>query len=190
MIITLVVAILAAGAGVIRGGSLKTLADTSFRWVALLVTGLAVQVFYDIWRPEGLSDRGALLVVLASFAAVAGFLLINWRLPGMILAGTGLALNVVAIAANGAMPVWDRAVDAAGLTAPTGEEFGVKHEPLTDDTLVPWITDVIPIPIVGTVISVGDVLLAAGIGWLVFARTVSRADDGEAARRRTQKRSL
>lgn len=173
MIITLIVAVLAAGAGVLRGGSLRALADTRFRWVALLLTGLAVQIFYDIWRPEGLSERGALLVVLASRAAVAGFLLVNWRLPGLMLAGTGLALNVVAIAANGAMPVWDRAVDAAGLIAPTDEEFGITHEPLTDDTVLPWITDVVPIPILETVISVGDVLLAAGIGWLVFARTTS-----------------
>ncbi|MGH2748363.1 MAG: DUF5317 domain-containing protein [Actinomycetota bacterium] len=188
MIITLIVAVLAAGAGVLRGGSLTALADTRFRWVALLLTGLAVQVIYDIWRPEGLSDRGALMIVLASFAAVAGFLLINWRLPGMVLAGTGLALNVVAIAANGAMPVWDRAVDAAGLSTPSSEEFGVKHEPLTDDTVLPWITDVIPIPILETVISVGDVLLAAGIGWLVFARTVSRSGDREVARRRAPRR--
>lgn len=177
MILALIVAVLAAGAGVLRGGSLRALADTRFRWVALLFTGLAVQVFYDIWNPQGLSDRGALVIVLASLAAVIGFLLVNWRLPGMALAGVGLALNIVAIAANGAMPVWERALEAAGLNAPTGDKFGVKHELLSDATLLPWITDVIPVPIVGTVISIGDVILAAGIGRLVYARTTS-GDEG------------
>jgi hypothetical protein len=55
----------------------------------------------------------------------------------------------------------ERAPDAAGL----------EHELLDEDTRLAWLADVVPVPIVREVWSIGDAILAAGIARLVYART-------------------
>jgi hypothetical protein len=164
-----VVLVLAAAIAALRGGSFEELARTDFRWVPVLIAALVAQVGFDIWDPAWLSDTGGLAVILITNALVAVFLGRNWKLPGMGLAAGGMALNVVVITANGAMPVSLRAAEIAGLQGPPREP-GMKHEVLTDDTLLPWLADVIPLPVLERLISVGDVLLALGIAWLVYAR--------------------
>jgi hypothetical protein len=165
----LLVLVVAAGIAALRGGSFETLARTDFRWVPVLIAALLAQVAFDIWDPDWLSEGGGLAVILVTNAAVAVFLARNWSLPGMGLAAAGMVLNVVVIWANGAMPVSLRAAEIAGLEGPPREP-GLKHEILTDDTLLPWLADVIPLPVLGRLISIGDVVLALGIGWLVYAR--------------------
>lgn len=183
MIIVLVVVIVAAIVGIARGGSLDNLASTRFVWVPLLLVGLVVQVVFQVWSPAGISETGALVVILASYAAVVTFLLLNRRLPGMAIAGVGMALNVIVIAANGAMPVSARAVDITG-TQPTGKT-GIKHELMTEETVLPFLGDTIPVPLVDRIVSVGDVVLAIGIGWLVYARTRKRGSITRGRRART-----
>ena len=151
------------------------LAATSFRWLQLLVGGLALQVLFQVWDP-GLTESRQLIVVLVANAAVAAFLLANLRLPGMLLAGLGLAANVLVIALNSGMPVSASAAEQVG--RPIDEtSAGLKHERLTDESTAPWLADIVPIPVLNEVISPGDVLLAAGIGWFVYRRT--RSGDGE-----------
>ncbi len=111
-------------------------------------------------------DSRALAVI-----AVAAFLALNWHLPGMWLAALGFVLNVVVIAVNQGMPVSREAAEIAGFTDLPG--WGIKHEPLDESTILPWIADVIPIPGLKKILSIGDVALAAGIGWLVYKRTVA-----------------
>lgn len=174
----LLVLAIAAVVALVRGGSFHNLARTEFRWSWLLLAALVTQLVFDYWDPEWLSDGGGLAVILLTNAAVAVFLARNWEIPGMGLAAVGMLLNVVVIAANGAMPVSLRAAEAAGLEGPPREP-GVKHEILTDDTVLPWLADVIPLPVLERLISVGDVVLAAGIAWLVYARmTADRESEG------------
>lgn len=169
----------AAIAGLLRGGSLESIAETNFRWVPVLFAALILQLGFDLWDPAWLSDRGGLAILLASHVAVALFFGLNWKLPGMLLAAAGFLLNVIVIAANGAMPISDRAAEAAGLE--NFEQFGIKHEVLEDDSALPWLADVIPLPGTGKVISIGDVLLAVGIGWLVYRRATADREEPEAA---------
>lgn len=166
------VAFVAALYGLVRGGSLEPLARTSFRYLWILFAGLVGQVVFDIWDPNWLSETGGLVVILASNAAVVVFLALNRHLPGMFLAALGLALNVLVIAANGAMPVSQEAAEIAGLE---GEfrDLGIKHELLGPNTAFPWIADVIPLPGLNTLISVGDVVLGLGIARLVYRRTLA-----------------
>jgi hypothetical protein len=168
MSIALMVAVAAALIGLLRGGSLDSLASTPFKALPLLFASLVVQAGADIWNPDWLPEWGALLVLLLTNAGVAIFLLLNRHLPGMMLAAIGLVLNVVVIAANGAMPVSADAIEASGMGSL--EEFGLKHELITDDTLLPFLADVIPVPLIAKVVSLGDVFLGAGIGWLVYRR--------------------
>ena len=180
MVVILPVAAVAALYGLVRGGSLEGLANTPFRFVWLLFAGLIAQVGVGIWDPPWLSETGELVVVLGSNAVVAVFLALNRHLPGMRLAALGLVLNIAVIAPNGAMPVSLDAAELAGKDAPT--ELGLKHEAMNDDTVFPWLGDVIPLPGMRTLLSVGDVVLAAGIAWLVYRRTVTASDEAEEAR--------
>ncbi len=178
MVLVLILVVVAAGVGLLRGGSLETLAGTRFRWTPVLYGALIVQFGFDLWNPPWFDDGGGLAVVVASQAAVALFFALNWKLPGVALAAIGFILNVAVIAPNGAMPVSERAAELAG--AEGSAEFGIKHESLDDDTTLPWLADVIPLPGTGVIVSVGDVLLAMGIGWLVYRRTTAEQEEGEA----------
>lgn len=171
MELALGIAVVAAIAGVLRGGSLASLAATHFRAPWLLFGGLALQLGFDLWSPSWLGSGGALAIVLVSNALVLVWLWLNRRLPGVLFAALGLALNVVVIASNQAMPVSRAAIEAAGGNSSALPQ-DLKHEPASDRTIVPWLGDVIPVPGAGVVISVGDVVLAAGLGLLAYRRTV------------------
>jgi hypothetical protein len=168
----LLVAGTAVGAALLaglRGGTLEALAATHFRWVGLVIEGLVVQAVFIAWSPPGLSNTGALWVVILSDMAIAGFLLINHKLPGMLLTIAGVGLNLAVILLNGAMPVSTDGAQTAGLEPPENG-FALKHERLSDDTSLEWLGDVIPVPVVGEVWSAGDVVIALGIGRLVYVR--------------------
>ena len=170
------VAAVAALYGLIRGGSLEGIAATRFRFGWLVLAGFVVQIGFALWNPGWLTEPGELTVLIVSNLLVAAFLAANRRLPGMLLAAGGLVLNVVVIAANGAMPVSLEAADVAG-TDLASAEFGIKHEPFHDGTLLPWLGDVIPVPGLDMLISAGDVVLALGIGLLVYRRTLAEDPD-------------
>lgn len=169
MIIALVAAVLAAWAAVLRGGSLERLAATTFRWLPLLFAALALQVVFALWNPPWLSEAGSLAIVLGSMVGVAIFLTINRQLAGTLVAALGLALNVLVIGLNGAMPVseWGARIAAAD----PADIGGIKHEVMTDETVLPWLGDVIPIPR-WSVISIGDVVLALGVARLTYSQTL------------------
>lgn len=180
MIVALLVAVLATLAALARGGSLENLAATQVRWLSLLFGSLAVQVAFDVADPVWLGEGGGLLVLLATNAAVVVFLALNRQLPGMRLAALGLLLNVIVIAANGAMPVSEPAAATVGL-ADELRDPGVKHEILDDQTRLPFLGDVIPIPGLQKIISIGDIVLALGIGMLAYRRTTGEPEVREAA---------
>jgi Family of unknown function (DUF5317) len=173
--------VIALVAGLLRGGSLESLSQTRVRWVILLIEGLLVQLIFDIWDPAGLTSGGKLAVLLISNLSVLAFLLLNKEIPGMILIAFGLLLNTVVITANQAMPVSASAADTAGIEAPTESTDDLKHELLDDDTTLGFLGDVIPVPGVGEVLSVGDIVLALGVGRVVYVQTTG----GRRARRKT-----
>lgn len=172
MIVALAAAVVAAVAGLLRGGSLDRLADTRFRWTALLFAALAVQLAASLLLE--VQGTAGLAIVLGTNAAVALFLLVNRGLPGMTLAALGLLMNVAVIAANGAMPVSRRAAEIAGVSTTELGDAAPKHEPMSDSTALAPLGDVIPVPGFRSIFSPGDVVLAAGIALLVYRRTTRR----------------
>ncbi|HEX2294661.1 MAG TPA: DUF5317 family protein [Actinomycetota bacterium] len=172
MLTALVLAVVTGIAARLRGGSLATLADTTFTWTPLLVAGLVFQVTFLYWDPEWLGDAGGLVVVLGSNLAVAVWLAANRTLPGLLLAGAGMALNVVVIAANGAMPVLESSARKAGVSQSL-DSASIKHERLDESTVLPWLGDAIPVPPFKEVLSVGDVVLALGLCRVVDARMMA-----------------
>jgi hypothetical protein len=168
----LVLAVLTGVVARLRGGSLEALGETTFRWTPLLVGGLVLQLVFLYWDPEWLGDGGGLAVVLASNVTVAVWLVANRTLPGLLLAGVGMALNVLVIAVNGAMPVLESSAERAGVAQSLGDA-SIKHQRLDDETVLPWLGDAIPVPPFREVLSVGDVILALGLCRVVDARMMS-----------------
>lgn len=115
----------------------------------------------------------ALIALLLSFLLLAVFALRNVRLPGLPLIAAGLVLNLTVITANQGMPVSRRALVASGQAqtlAQLSREPRQKHHLGSEEDVLLPLGDVIPIgPPIGQVISVGDVLMYAGVGWFVVA---------------------
>lgn len=131
-------------------------------------------------------------VGLALSAVLAGvYLAWNRRQPGVVLLALGLLLNVVVVAANGAMPVSTYAAARAGVEVGTAVPPGdPRHVLASADTRLGFLGDVVPValPPRREVVSVGDCLLAAGLGLLVMRtlrpRRARRAAFGRRAARR------
>lgn len=170
MLVSAVVA--GVGAGIILGGDLRRLGTLTLRWWPLLAAAILVRL------AAPLVPFAPLPLYLGSFAAILVVVAGNLRLPGVPLIGVGAALNLAVVSLNGGMPVDLAAVAAAGSSAP----HDPLHFALTTDTRLPALADVIPIGIVRSVYSLGDVAIAAGGFWLPFARLRGRATERPAER--------
>ncbi len=161
--------------GFARGGSLSTLGRAELRGVPFVFAGVALQVAstvserYEVdWLP--------LAFVLVSFACVSAFAALNWRLSGMTLVALGALANFIVIAANGGMPVSLAAARSAGLGNPFDGGGGVKgaHHALSDDSRLTFLADIIPLRFGANVVSVGDILIWAGLLVIVQQLMVGR----------------
>jgi hypothetical protein len=182
MFIPLIVVIFAAAVAVVRGGSLDNLARTHFAWTWVIFLGLAVQIVFDLWAPVTVGKNVGLAITLLSIGCILFFLIQNRTLPGTLVATFGLALNAVVIAANGAMPISRSAARAAGLTQDLLTELGIKHELMDSATRLDWLADIFAIPKLEKVFSVGDVVLAVGLGILVYSCAVTPGEQTVATR--------
>jgi hypothetical protein len=181
--VLLLIAVLVAGVliGLVLGGSLRRLAELSFRWWPLALIGLALQFVPAFGHGTAARAWGTGLLI-ASFAALTMFVVANIRVPGMPLLAVGFVLNIVAIAVNGGMPVGDRALRVAYGSSYSSqrhelvESGGAKHHLQgPSDTLV-LLTDVIPVPSpVNLVISAGDALSFVGAAWVLAAAALGKA---------------
>lgn len=160
------IAVLAAAVLVayLRGGRMQALAHTQLVGAWLLFAGLGLQVMVDLavgraWLPDAGVPGWSLLLV--SQGLVVLFLVRNRRLPGVWWVAAGLLLNAVVMAANRAMPVDPAAIAALGVEDATLQAG--KHTLMTDQTWLPWLADVIPVPWLRSIISVGDLVLAVGL---------------------------
>jgi len=115
-------------------------------------------------------DGLALVAYLLAFASILGVAAADIRLPGMWLIALGAALNLVVVLANGAMPVDTAAAASAGASLRADDPLHRALGP--DDRLAP-LADIIPVPPLRNVYSVGDLALAAGGFWLPF-RSLTR----------------
>jgi hypothetical protein len=96
--------------------------------------------------------------------------LANRALPGAWLVGLGATLNSLVTFANGGMPVDPSAIAVSGKAPPSDG----LHIILGPDTRLPFLADVLLIPVINNIYSVGDVVLAVGGFWMVFRLVRSR----------------
>lgn len=144
--------------GLAFGGNWRNLQTFDLRlWPGLLI---------------GVISRAAapLLGGFALGASVAGLLLVtlvalvNRALSGAWLIALGSLLNAVVMVANAGMPIDPSALASSGKPAPSDG----LHVILGPETRLPFLADVLLVPVVNNIYSVGDVVLAVGGFWMAF----------------------
>jgi len=166
---------------IVRGGRLGRLADLGIERAWLVLAAVALQyplVYIHVGgqRVLGLPMAGVLMA--ASWVVLAVALWVNRRLPGMALIGCGMVLNLLVMSANGGwMPITPEAVSRLNATSKvvmvgaTARMWGAKNIVLPRaDTRLWWLSDVFVLPPpfpMRVAFSPGDVLIAAGLFWLL-----------------------
>jgi hypothetical protein len=161
---------------VLIGGDVRRLSQLRVRHLEVLLAAFAVkvavallgtahsQVAVNVARP--LNVIGAVLLL-----AVVWF---NRRIPGAILFGTGLTLNLIVIVAfGGRMPVLvpHDADPNSPVLAVLRAGLDPLHVALQNPQGLWFIGDVFTIPSIGghsSLVSIGDLLMAAGVAWLII----------------------
>jgi hypothetical protein len=161
---------------VLVGGDVRRLSQIRIRHIELMLAAFAVKVVVallgtghtqlavNVARP--LNVIGAILLL-----AVVWF---NRRIPGALLFGAGLTLNLLAILAfGGRMPVLlPRDADPnSPLLAVLKAGLDPLHVALQHPRGLWFIGDIFTIPSIGghsSLVSIGDLLMAAGVAWLII----------------------
>jgi hypothetical protein len=187
MSLALVLLMLGLASGLVRGGKVSNVGRVRFRYPGLVFGGLGLQVAAELiaaFVHPGLrfGNRG-IAILGCSYLLLAAFVTANRRLPGALAIAAGLVLNLAVIVANGGMPVSMPAARAAGIDPGAYLKSAIKHREMVAGTPLGFLGDVIPIPFLRTVVSIGDVVLAAGIFRLVDALVRSEPRRGAAGDR-------
>ena len=159
---------LGIAAGLLAGGRPSDAASATFRLWPALVAGIVLQAVPELL---GVAGAAALVPVACSYLALATFAAANLRIVGMPIVLVGLLLNAAAIIPNGGMPVRSDALVDAGIVAPEEVplvDLGSKRHLERDDDVLVGLGDVIPVPALREVLSVGDLVVAAGLAAIAF----------------------
>lgn len=159
---------LVVGTGIVvallRGGKLR-IEDVGLRAMWVAPAALALQLFSFV-APGTLLNAG---LILTSYSLLVYGLVRNSHLQSLRLVLLGVILNMLVIAANGGrMPVDPRAAQASRVNIESvlaGAE--AKHVVAGPETRLSFLGDVIPVPLVRRVISVGDIAISLGLFLLI-----------------------
>ena len=162
--------VLALVLGTVAGGRASRLAELHLRawWLLLAALGVQLVAFPVGVLPWTTAPRVASALWIASYALLIVVAVLNVRVPGVAVVAVGMALNIVAVLANGGtMPVLPRAMLAAGDHYAT-----FANSTATADPHLPWLVDRWAAPgwiPLANVFSVGDLVIAVGAMILVLA---------------------
>jgi hypothetical protein len=161
---------------VLIGGDVRRLSQLRIRHIELLLAAFAAKVSVALLGTTHAvaavnAARPLNVIGAALLLAVVWF---NRRIPGAILFGTGLTLNLIVILSfGGRMPVLlphDIDPNSAVLATLKGG-LDPLHVALQHPQGLWFLGDVFAIPGIGghsSLISFGDLLMAAGIAWLII----------------------
>ncbi len=151
--------------GFLLGGRLRYLSDLKIEWAPLALVGLALQFV------TGPGATVPLVCLYLSFALLIVFTIKNIRVFGFSLILAGVLCNLLVIGINGGMPVSKHALRASDQGQFLGDLENnpyPKHHLATDDDLLRFLGDAIPVPSpVEQAISVGDILTYGGVGVVI-----------------------
>ena len=154
----------------ITKGSFRRLSRIEFKSLWMLLTALVIQFAVEIveFPKERIEDLGFAILV-CSYALILLFCWQNRRVKGMRIITTGIALNLLVIALNQGMPTKDdvRVVNSGEVHVPFKQT--VKHRPQDDDTMLPFLGDVLSLPrLPNQQFSIGDVVISLGVVDICF----------------------
>ena len=151
--------------GYLTGGRLRNLANLEIQWPWLALIGLALQFV------TGPGSSVPLVCLYMSFALLIVFTIKNIRVFGFAVILAGVLCNLLVIGANGGMPVSKAALrgsDQGRFLGDLENNPYPKHHLATDDDLLRFLGDVIPLPEpISQAISIGDILTYGGVGLVV-----------------------
>ena len=157
--------------GLLLGGSLRNLERLSLRVAPLVVIALLVQIVAFSPLGERLPSAAIVGLHVGSYALLLAFVAANIRRRAVVCFGLGVASNTLAILVNGGyMPATRAALRLAGLVEATGHHNNSEVAGTT--THLGFLGDVFALPHavpLANVFSVGDVLIAVGLAWLIAA---------------------
>jgi hypothetical protein len=167
--------------GYLTGGRLQNIANVQLRLPALALVGLALQFV------TGPGETVPLACLYLSFVLLIVFTVMNIRTFGFPVILAGVLCNLLVIGVNGGMPVSAHALEASSQGQFLGDLENnpyPKHHLATEDDLLRFLGDVIPIPSpIAQAISLGDILTYGGVGMVIVGamRPVpARREDGVA----------
>ena len=163
--------------GLALGGSFRNLVRLRLRWNALMFAALAIQLVIFSGLSHNLGDAAVTGLYLTSNGIAAFWLLRNLRLQGVPCITVGWLSNMAAILANGGrMPVdatlLAQTRGAALVQAIASGRLPTNGQLAGPHTRLVWLTDRLALPHpfpFPNVYSVGDVLIWAGVVWLLTA---------------------
>jgi hypothetical protein len=118
---------------------------------------------------------------LVSWVLVAGFIAPNVRGSTVAVRAwlavllAGATMNGLVMVLNAGMPFSPRGARLAGFSEDVVATPLPGHPPTSPDTVLPYLADVIPVPVVRQLMSVGDIVMVAGVtGFLVAVVLAAR----------------
>ncbi|MDG2111983.1 MAG: DUF5317 family protein [Actinomycetota bacterium] len=157
---------LAVGAtiGLFLGGVVDRVRAVRVAYWQVAAAGIVLAI--GTGGPWGAELSGAAALVAGSLVLLAGACLLNLHFSGIAIVLLGIALNLVALALNGHIAVDPAAIVNAGIVPATDlarVELGAGRAYQDADTLLPVLGAVIPIRMVGEVVSFGDLIVMVGL---------------------------
>ena len=145
--------------GVARGGSWLGVTSARLHGKGFLVMGIAATLVLNI-----LSPSLPMFWLLLSIVGFAGFAIANLAMTGMIVLLIGMSLNILPIIANGSVPVSEAALQSVGVVDESGAARidGPRESTEVAGSLA-FLGDVVPVPIVDKVVSLGDLIMLVAI---------------------------
>ena len=138
--------------GVAFGGDWRRLATFDLKLWPVLVVSLLIRII----------PSAPLAFYLLSLLGVAAVAARNWKIPGAALIAAGTLSNLIVAGLNAGMPYDVGAMSSVGAPPPNDS----LHIPLTANTLLEFLADIIPVGPVHAVYSLGDFLVGLG-GFLI-----------------------
>jgi hypothetical protein len=148
-------------AGALRRGRLVSLTRTRLRRPLLLAIAVICALAADV-----LDVPSPAIFAFVGLLAGIAFAGSNLLMPGMVVVGIGVAVNLLPVALNGAMPVRADALIDAGIVAEADLDRVVlrgARELADSETSLEILGDVIPVPQVDQVMSFGDLIVLIGL---------------------------
>jgi hypothetical protein len=169
MLVVLTALLVGVTLGYVSGGRLRNLGRIALSRPWLVLTALGMQVV--AFSPVGaaLVPPSSVILHFASYGLLVWFVVLNRSYLGVLVAGLGMGLNLLAITANGGYMPASRAALALAGNAYAGEALN-NSAVIGAATRLAFLGDIFAVPAwvpAANVFSVGDALIVAGIAALL-----------------------